>query len=126
MCVPLFLLYFLKGNLVLRLFLDEPTELALSTGMTYLRILSPFYFVISVKLVADGILRGSGMMNRFMISTFTDLILRVTLASMLSKTVLGSVGIWCAWPIGWTVASVLSVLFYCKGPWMKQVPVVEE
>ena len=126
LCVPLFLLYFLKGNLVLRLFLDEPTELALSTGMTYLRILSPFYFVISVKLVADGILRGSGMMNRFMISTFTDLILRVTLASMLSKTVLGSVGIWCAWPIGWTVASVLSVLFYCKGPWMKQVPVVEE
>ena len=126
LCVPLFLLYFLKGNLVLRLFLDEPTELALSTGMTYLRILSPFYFVISVKLVADGILRGSGMMNSFMISTFTDLILRVTLASMLSKTVLGSVGIWCAWPIGWTVASVLSVLFYCKGPWMKQVPVVEE
>ena len=82
--------------------------------------------VVAVKLAADGILRGSGMMNRFMISTFTDLILRVTLASMLSKTVLGSVGIWCAWPIGWTVASVLSVLFYCKGPWMKQVPVVEE
>lgn len=115
--LPLFLLYFFGGSIVLRLFMSEPTELAVQTGITYLKILSPFYFAVSTKLVADGILRGACMMNKFMISTFTDLLLRVLLAFCFSKTVLGATGIWCAWPIGWCVATVLSVVFYCGGPW---------
>ena len=109
---PLFLLYFFGGNLVLKLFLEEPTELAMRTGMTFLRILSPFYFIISVKLVADGILRGAGRMRSFMTATFTDLILRVLLAYCFSRTPLGATGIWCAWPIGWCTATVLSLAFY--------------
>ena len=115
--LPLFLLYFFGGNIVLKLFMDEPTELALHTGIIYLKILSPFYFVVSAKLVADGILRGAGLMKYFMIGTFTDLILRVVLAFCFSKTLLGSTGIWCAWPIGWCVATMLSISFYRKGPW---------
>ena len=115
--LPLFLAYFFAGHWLLYLFLENPTDAALHTGIAFLRILSPFYFVISAKLVADGILRGSGLMKQFMTATFTDLILRVLLAILLSKTALGSVGIWCAWPIGWTVAAVLSVRFYRKGPW---------
>lgn len=115
--VPLFLLYFFGGNLVLRLFMDEPTELALRTGITYLKILSPFYFIVSAKLVADGVLRGAGLMTKFMIATFTDLILRVLLAFCFSRTVLGATGIWCAWPIGWCIAAVLSISFFRHGPW---------
>ena len=115
--LPLFLLYFFGGNLVLKLFMDEPTELAMNTGLTYLKILSPFYFVVSAKLVADGILRGAGMMKDFMIATFTDLILRVLLAFCFSRTPLGATGIWCAWPIGWCIATALSITFYKHGPW---------
>lgn len=115
--LPLFLLYFFAGNVVLKLFMDEPTELAMHTGIMYLRILSPFYFVVSAKLVADGILRGAGMMKQFMIATFTDLILRVVMAFVFSKTALGATGIWCAWPIGWCIATVLSIMFYRHGPW---------
>lgn len=115
--LPLFLLYFFGGRYVLYLFLDHPTGLALRTGVTFLRILSPFYFVISVKLVADGVLRGSGLMAKFMIATFTDLILRVVLAILLSGTALGVTGIWCAWPSGWLTATVLSLSFYRTGPW---------
>ncbi|MCC8047113.1 MAG: MATE family efflux transporter [Clostridiales bacterium] len=113
--LPLALLYFVCGKYLLYLFLDSPTETALQTGMTYLRILSPFYFVVSVKLVADGILKGASMMTRFMISTFTDLILRVSLAILLSGTSLGATGIWCAWPVGWTIGTILSVWFYYRG-----------
>ena len=118
--LPLFLLYFFSGNIVLKLFMDNPTELAVQTGIIYLKILSPFYFVVSSKLVADGILRGAGMMKKFMIATFTDLILRVLLAFCFSRTVLGATGIWCAWPIGWCVAAVLSIIFYRNGPWKTQ------
>lgn len=114
---PLLVLYFFAGRVLLQLFLNDPSAAAMSTGIIFLRILSPFYFIVSAKLVADGILRGAGLMDRFMIATFTDLILRVVLALVLSKTALGSVGIWCAWPVGWTVAAVMSYNFYRNGPW---------
>ena len=118
--LPLFLLYFFGGNIVLKLFMDAPTKLAMQTGIIFLKILSPFYFVVSAKLVADGILRGAGMMKKFMIATFTDLILRVLLAFCFSRTALGATGIWCAWPIGWCVAAVLSIGFYYNGPWKRK------
>ena len=117
--VPMFLGYFFAGRWLLYLFMDEPTSIAIQNGVYFLKILSPFYFVISIKLVADGILRGSGMMKQFMIATFTDLILRVLLAVLLSKTSLGSKDIWCAWPIGWSIATILSVNYYRIGPWNK-------
>ena len=90
---------------------------ALQVGSTFLRILSPFYFVISAKLVADGILRGAEQMKKFMTATFADLILRVVLALTLAQTPLGANGIWCAWPFGWSVAAVCSICFYRTGSW---------
>ena len=115
-CVPLVLLYLFAGKYLVYVFLDTPSEAALSTGITFLRILSPFYFVVSLKLVSDGVLRGAGMMKKFMIATFTDLILRVVLAKALSIP-FASTGIWLAWPIGWIIATVMSVIFYISGSW---------
>ena len=115
-CVPLVLLYLFAGKYLVYAFLDTPSEAALSTGIRFLRILSPFYFVVSLKLVSDGVLRGAGMMKKFMIATFTDLILRVVLAKALSIP-FASTGIWLAWPIGWIIATVMSVIFYISGSW---------
>jgi Na+-driven multidrug efflux pump len=60
-----------------------------------------------------------------MAATFTDLVLRVVLAIVLARA-LGSVGIWCAWPIGWSVATVMSLIFYHHGPWNEKNASVEE
>ena len=76
--------------------------------------------MVSLKLVTDGILRGCGMMVRFMIATFSDLILRVGIAIVLSSTALGSTGIWMAWPFGWTLSALLSIFFYRLKPWLKK------
>lgn len=110
-CVPVLLIYMLVTGRLLTIFMNEPSAQALESGTFFLRIVTPFYFVISTKLVADGILRGAGKMKYFMIATFSDLILRVILATILSST-LGSTGIWCAWPIGWTVGTTISVILY--------------
>lgn len=118
--LPFCLLYFFLGDKLMLLFMNDPTPEAMRAGQIFLRILSPFYFVVSAKLVADGILRGSGMMKQFMTATFTDLILRVVLAILLSRTSLGSTGIWCAWPIGWTTATIMSIYFYRHGIWYRQ------
>ena len=111
LCVPLAGLYFFVGRQLLFLFMNEPTGTAIDTGILFLRIVAPFYFLVSVKLVSDGVLRGCALMVQFMISTFADLILRVALAVALSSTALGSDGIWLSWPIGWTVGTVLSLAF---------------
>lgn len=112
LCVPFCLLYIFLGKYLLLLFMERRSADALLTGRQFLWILSPFYFVVSAKLVADGILRGTSAMGQFMIATFTDLILRVVLAYVLSGVMNSALGIWCAWPIGWTVAMVISVVFY--------------
>lgn len=119
LCVPFILLYVVFGRQLMNLFLSEPSIDALNTGIAFLRILAPFYLIISVKLATDGILRGAGMMKQFMVATFSDLILRVLLAVVLSGY-LGSVGIWCAWPIGWSIGTVLSLRFYRGGVWNKK------
>ena len=117
-CIPIVALYLVASNGLIEAFMDEPSELALLSGVQFLKIVPPFYFVISVKLVADGILRGASMMKQFMIATFTDLVLRVVLAILLSMQ-FGYIGIWISWPIGWCIATVLSVWFYWNGTWKK-------
>ena len=114
LCVPFCLLYVVCGRYFLLLFMEKSSGDALMTGMEFLWILSPFYFVVSAKLAADGILRGVSAMGKFMAATFTDLILRVVLAFVFSGWTGSAMGIWCAWPVGWTVAMVLSVCFYRK------------
>ncbi len=114
LCIPFCFLYIFFGKYLLLLFMEKDSVNALMTGRQFLWILSPFYFVVSAKLAADGILRGISAMYQFMAATFTDLILRVVLAFVLSDWTKSSIGIWCAWPIGWTVAMTLSVFFYKK------------
>lgn len=110
-CAPLVALYLLAGRQLVYVFMDSPTGEAMDVGVIFLRILSPFYFVVSAKIIADSVLRGAGRMKGFVIATFTDLILRVALAEVLSRTSLGSTGIWLAWPIGWCIAAALSLIF---------------
>ena len=59
-CLPLVALYCTCGRALMNFFMEDATEAALGSGMRFLWILSPFYFVVSAKLVADGILRGTG------------------------------------------------------------------
>lgn len=109
--IPFFIGYFFFGKPLIGLFLKEKTTEALDTGVLFLRIVSPFYFIIAVKLMADGVLRGSAAMKAFMTATFTDLVLRVILAYILFVP-FDTLGIWLSWPIGWTVAMIMSYVFY--------------
>lgn len=113
MSVPIIILYLTASKPLMLLFMDEGTGAAVQTGMQILRIIVPFYVVVATKLITDGVLRGAQAMRQFMTATFTDLILRVVLAFVFSRF-FGSVGIWCAWPIGWSIATCMSVYFYRK------------
>lgn len=111
LCVPIVLLYTLGAKQLIFLFIDDPTQLALQSGIYFLYICAPPYFLLSVKLVTDGVLRGAGMMKEFAFATTMDLILRVVLVKVLAEP-FGYVGIWMSWPIGWILGTGLSLMFY--------------
>ncbi|MCM1468698.1 MAG: MATE family efflux transporter [Alistipes sp.] len=117
-CIPVIALYLLYGQDFMRFFMKEESAEAVATGVKFIRIVAPFYFVVGTKLMTDGILRGSGAMKQFMAATFMDLILRVILAYILSGQ-MGSVGIWYSWPVGWILGTALSLYFYLGGSWKK-------
>ena len=110
--LPFFIAYFIFPAAMMNIFVNSHETSIISVGTDFLRIAAPFYFVAAIKLMADGLLRGAGLMSAFMTSTFTDLVLRVVLAYVFSYALSSEVGIWLSWPVGWTVAAAISVAFY--------------
>lgn len=108
--IPFIICYFFLPETMLGFFLDDGGAKAAEIGIEFLHIVSPFYIFVGIKIMSDGTLRGKGNMLGFMITTFSDLILRVILAFILSVPY-GSTGIWLSWPVGWLVSTILSVLF---------------
>lgn len=109
--VPFIVAFFGFGETMIRMFMGEESAVAMRTGVEFLKVVSPFYLVVAVKLVTDGVLRGTGAMMAFMVATFSDLVLRVVLAFVLAG-IWGTMGVWLSWPIGWVVGTGLSVWFY--------------
>ena len=104
---------------LLELFLDEsPNPLILEAGRQFLYIAIPFHFLVAVKTVNDGVLRGAGNMKAFMISTFSDLILRVALSYILVPF-MGFGGICWSYPIGWVLGILISGTVYLRGRWKR-------
>lgn len=118
--VPFVVIYFFFGEAMVLLFMNADSDRAMEAGISFLKIVSPFYLVILVKLMADGVLRGAGAMKQFMVATFSDLILRVVLAFILSD-IFGANGIWMSWPFGWVLAMGLSIYFYYSESWKKGI-----
>ena len=120
-CVPFFLFYFFGSETAMGLFMKAESQAAIQTGITFLHIVTPFYFVVTIKVMCDGVLRGGSAMLYFMTTTFTDLLLRVILAFVFAKGLgFGATGIWMAWPFGWSLSTLLSFGFYRLKPWEKK------
>ena len=111
--IPFFVLYFGFSRQMMGLFLNAESGAAITAGMEFLRIVAPWYLMIVVKLMTDGIIRGAGAMTYFVAATVPDLIIRILFALMFSRNY-GSTGIWMAWPFGWIVATTLTLIFYRK------------
>ena len=115
---PCILISVFGADFLVHLFIGSSDTKAVSTAVLYLHIVSPFYLILVIKFVCDNILKAAGDMKAFMVTTFSDLIIRVVLAYIL-PIFFGSTGIWCAWPLGWIIGSGFSYFFYKKKGWMK-------
>lgn len=118
MVLPFSLSYALAPETMLSLFLEDGSSAALSTGVSFLTIVAPFYITVGSKVMFDSVLRGAQSMTSFMFATLTDLVIRVALCFALDP-VLGVEGIWWSWPIGWGVSTAVSAGIYFAGRWYK-------
>lgn len=108
--------YVFFSNGLIYLFMDQThgnTEAAAEAGKHFLTIVSPFYAVVAIKLIGDAVLRGGRRVGAFMVTTFSDLILRVIFAFIL-KPMFDATGIWLSWPVGWVISGGISVALYLR------------
>ena len=115
--------YLLFAGQLIGLFIPAGSASGVSVvGRQYLYILVPFYFIVCIKFVCDSVLRGAGAMRPFMVTTFSDLILRVGFSAILYNVMGNELGIWLSWPIGWFLGTSVSVFFYKTGAWKRNLP----
>lgn len=121
--LPITALYLGLREPLIRAFMkDSEDAAAVVIGCGFLTIVAPFYFSVTAKLNCDAVLKGAGAVGCFVVTTFTDLILRVVLAYLFSGPLgMGLDGVWWSWPVGWGVSAALSVAFYLFGNWKKHI-----
>lgn len=95
---------------------EEGTSLAVRTGTGYLRFMGWFFVLIGLKMITDGILRGSGDMKMFTIANLVNLSIRVAIAFIFAP-IYGISMVWIAVPIGWAANYLISYAEYRTGKW---------
>ena len=90
----------------------EETEI-LAIGLSYLRVVGPFYAGIGLLFLLYGLYRAIERPAMSLVLTVISLGTRVALAYLLSAVpAIGVLGIWWAVPIGWALADVFGVAYY--------------
>lgn len=97
---------------------DESAS-AFQTGTAYLEFIGWFFVILGFKTATDGILRGSGDVNVYMIANLVNLAIRVSVAN-LGAPVFGIEIVWYIVPIGWFVNFAISYVWYRTGNWKKK------
>ena len=102
----------------------DASPVAFQTGASYLRFIGTFLCLIGFKASTDGVLRGAGDVNVYMIANLVNLSIRVAVAKFCSP-IFGIQVIWYAVPMGWLANYLISFGWYRTGHW-KQKALVQK
>ena len=94
---------------------------AVSYGTLFLRFMTPFYLLCTINQVYSGALRGAGNARAPMIIMLTSFVAfrqayMFVMANFISNTVIPIVA---AYPAGWALSSILTIIVYLKAPFVK-------
>ncbi len=97
------------------LFTDSDTDAAVvRTGVTFLRIISPDYFIICFIITIGGLLRGIGRIREFFIVTVVDFTVRVAMCFILTDLLQSYTGLLWSWYFGSAVDVILCFIIYSR------------
>lgn len=106
---------------ILGIFMEEGPNMAsaIDNGSLFVRTVVPFLLIVNIKINADGVVRGCNGNVGFMVSTFSDLILRVSFVFILTIP-FGFSGVGWAWNLGWIIGTIIALSFYFNIPVLKK------
>ena len=117
--IALSVLLMLFGDFVYRLFTNDPTVIEI--GLQMLHYLTPFYFTYVCVEVLSGAIRGTGEALKPMILTcFGICVLRVLWIVAAVPIWPGLLSILTSYPLTWATTSILFIIYYFKGHWLKK------
>ena len=90
---------------------DKGTDMAYYVSIGYMKWIGYFYIFMGIKMATDGVLRGMGYMNVFMVANLVNLTVRVLGAWLLAPRY-GVAFVWLPVPLGWLVNFLISYAEY--------------
>lgn len=89
-------------------------------GTRFVRLCSPFYIAFAVNQVYSGALRGAGDTKATMfIMLGSFVVFRQLYLFVVSRLGGGVISIALGYPVGWVLCSLLLLVYYYKGGWIK-------
>ncbi len=105
---------------ILSAFVEQgESAVAFETGTAYFRFIGFFFSFLGFKAITDGILRGAGDIQVYMLANLINLAIRVVVAQLCSP-IWGIELIWYAVPMGWAANYLISYLWYRTGNWKRR------
>jgi Na+-driven multidrug efflux pump len=109
---------FLFPEAIMNVFVNDTDVIQI--GVDYLKIVGLGYLTYIIFYVSNGIINGAGKTFATMVISFFSLcIVRIPLATLLSKTEMGLNGVWYAIVLSFAVTTINSLLYYFMGSWRK-------
>lgn len=100
---------------IMTLFNDDPE--VISAGVAYLQRILPFFWMLSILFILNGVIRGAGEPIIPMLSSILSLwLVRVPSAYLLDKY-FGKENIFFCFGIGWVLGIIITVGYYVTGKW---------
>ena len=111
-------LVFTLSPYLLRIFSGDPEVLAI--GATQARTESLFYFLLALSHCLAGTYRGAGKTTVPMIVMLSSwCLLRITYITIIVHFIPVVNVIFWAYPLTWSVSSIIFIIYYFKGKWIK-------
>ena len=102
------------------LFNREPE--VLEYGTLFIRLISPFYLMTSINQVYSGAMRGVGNSRApMLIMLFSFVLFRQIYLYTVFRLGGGIIPIGLGYPAGWVVCSLITLIYYYSGAWLKGV-----
>lgn len=103
------------GPYLLGLFNSDPA--VIESGMIYLNNVMPFYPLLAIMFMLNGVIRGAGETIVPMVGTIVSLWLGRIPAAYFIAYRFGKEYMFVSYAIGWSVAMIISGTYYISGKW---------
>ncbi len=103
------------GPFLMRLF--SPDAAVIEAGMAYLYRILPFYAILSLLFIINGVMRGAGEMIVPVISTMVSLWAARVPSAYLLAHFFGRDNMFFSYVIGWVLGAIIAIAYYLSGRW---------